>query len=275
MRSDILDYFYEIERFDRDVGSILAILEKAGELDNTIVVVTSDNGMPFPRAKTNLYDFGMRLPLAVRWPERAKGGRVIEDFVSFVDFAPTFLEAAGVQAPEKMTGRSLMPLLTSERSGRVDPARDHAILARERHTIRREGSVGYPMRAIRTHEVLYVSNVEPNRWPAGDPPAYGDIDGSPTKDYLIRNRDNPDVRRPLRDSLAQKDPRWSFTTWPSQQSQTSNVAGRDAYAAVEAKLKAKLDRRLLETLRPESLGRAGDVGVGALLRQGRAAAYLR
>ena len=253
VRSDMLDYFFEIERFDRDVGSILAALEKAGELDNTIVVITSDNGMPFPRAKTNLYDHGTRLPLAIRWPERVKGGRVIEDFVSFVDFAPTFLEAAGVPAPEQMTGRGLLPLLTSDRSGRIDGERDHVILARERHTIRREGQVGYPMRAIRTHDSLFVRNLEPDRWPAGDPPLYGDIDASPTKDFLIRNRENPRVRRLFELACAKRPPAelydMSFAT-----DQTANVAGRVSYSSIEGELSARLDRRLLETRDPRALG---------------------
>ena len=101
VRSDILDYFFEIERFDRELGAILERLERAGELDNTLVIVTSDNGMPFPRAKANLYDYGARMPLAVRWPERVRGGRVVDDFIGFADYAPTILEAAGVERSPK------------------------------------------------------------------------------------------------------------------------------------------------------------------------------
>ena len=70
IRGDILDYCAEIDWFDRQLGEMLAMLEKAGELDRTLVVVTSDNGMPFPRAKANLYDWGVRMPLAMRWPGR-------------------------------------------------------------------------------------------------------------------------------------------------------------------------------------------------------------
>ena len=70
VRNDMLDYYFEVERFDRECGQIIAILEKAGELDNTIIVMTSDNGMPFPRAKANVYDYGTRMPLAIRWPEK-------------------------------------------------------------------------------------------------------------------------------------------------------------------------------------------------------------
>ena len=82
VRSDLLDYFYEVERFDRDLGLILAALERAGELDNTIVIVTSDNGLPFPRAKATVYDGGVRVPLAIRWPGVAKPGTTVDALVS-------------------------------------------------------------------------------------------------------------------------------------------------------------------------------------------------
>ena len=68
VRGDFLDYYMEIERFDRKVGSALELLQEEGRLQNTLVVVTSDHGMPFPRAKASLYDYGSRAPLALRWP---------------------------------------------------------------------------------------------------------------------------------------------------------------------------------------------------------------
>jgi len=98
VRSDLLDYLVEIEWFDQHLGRMLDLLEAAGELENTLVVVTSDNGMPFPRAKANLYEYGTHAPLAICWPARVKGGRVVNDLISFVDFAPTFLEAAGLHS---------------------------------------------------------------------------------------------------------------------------------------------------------------------------------
>ena len=120
VRDEILDYYYEIQHFDAHLARMLDKLEELGELDNTIVVVTSDNGMPFVRTKTTLYDGGVRMPLAIRWGERAPAGRTIDDFVSHADFAATFLEAAGVEAPATVTGRSLLPLLETERDGRVE-----------------------------------------------------------------------------------------------------------------------------------------------------------
>ncbi|MHC4620585.1 MAG: sulfatase-like hydrolase/transferase, partial [Planctomycetota bacterium] len=111
IRSDILDYYLEIEWYDQHLGRMIKLLKDMGELDNTLVVVTSDNGMPFPRAKANLYDLGVRMPLAVRWGGRVRGGRVVDDFISLTDLAPTFLEAAGLQVPAQMTGRSLVDIL--------------------------------------------------------------------------------------------------------------------------------------------------------------------
>ena len=95
VRTDICDYYWEVQRFDREVGELLKLLEENGELDSTLVVISGDNGMPFPRCKSNLYDLGTHVPLALRWPARVRGDRVVEDFVSLSDLAPTFLEAAG------------------------------------------------------------------------------------------------------------------------------------------------------------------------------------
>jgi uncharacterized sulfatase len=192
VRSDILDYYYEIEWFDSHLASMLNDLEQLGELDNTLVVVTSDNGMPFPRAKTTLYDWGVRMPLAISWGDKIQGGRVVEDLVSHTDFAPTFLEAAGIAVPEEMTGRSLIPIFTSEKSGIVDPSRDRIFTATERHTWCRPNGATYPVRAIRTKEYLYMINYEPDRWPTGGPifvssnrTFHGDVDACPTKSFMV------------------------------------------------------------------------------------------
>lgn len=192
IRSDILDYYTEVEWFDRQLQRALRVLEDAGELDNTMVVVTSDNGMPFPRAKANLYDAGTHLPLAIRWGARAAPGRVVDDMVSHIDFASTFLEAAGLPPLPGSTGKSLAPLLVSGASRTIDPSRDHVVTAFERHTLCRPDNATYPMRALRTRDYLYIRNFEPDRWPTGGPDfvsnigtLHGDIDASPTKSFLM------------------------------------------------------------------------------------------
>jgi N-sulfoglucosamine sulfohydrolase len=192
VKSDILDYYYEIEWFDSHLASMLKKLEDIGELDNTIVVVTSDNGMPFPRAKTTLYDWGTHMPLSIRWGDKVKGGRIVNDFVSHTDFAPTFLEAAGVAVPNEMTGKSLFPILFSEKDGMVETSRDRVFAATERHTWCRPHGATYPIRAIRTQDFLYIRNFEPDRWPTGGPSFWssnrtyhGDVDACPTKTFMV------------------------------------------------------------------------------------------
>jgi uncharacterized sulfatase len=249
VRSDILDYYFEIERFDRDVGAMLKLFDDAGQLDNTLVVVTSDNGFPFPRGKATCYEAGTRMPLAIRWPARVKSNRVVEDCVSLTDLTPTFLEAAGLKPPPEMTGHSLLSLLTSERSGQVDPARDKVFFGRERHANVRAGDLSYPIRAIRTADFLHLRNFEPDRWPAGDPPLYGNvdehlsIDGSPSKQAVIEHGDKPEVKR-LFDLTFGKRPAEELYDLSKDPWQMINVAVDAQYFDRKTKLRAEVDRYL-------------------------------
>src|SRR5262245_59874429 len=178
VRGDLLDYCVEIEWFDRQLGRMLKALEEAGELANTLVIVTADNGMSFPRAKANLYEYGIHVPLAICWPRRVPGGRVVGDLVGFVDLTATILDAAGVRhasAPQgeaTPVGKSLLNILTTDRQGLVDPSRSMVFSGRERHSSARPANAGYPCRALRTHDYLYIKNFHPERWPAGDPREY-------------------------------------------------------------------------------------------------------
>ena len=191
VRSDILDYYSEIEWLDQQLARALTVLENTGELDNTLIVLTSDNGMPFPRAKVNLYDRGVHMPLAMRWGSRSRGARTIDDIVQHIDFAPTFLQAAGLPIPPGMPGRSLLPLLQSGRGGTIDPTRDAAFTAMERHVMARPDGATYPMRSIRTRDYLYIRNFAPDRWPTGgeflssNRTTHGDVDGAPIRDFLL------------------------------------------------------------------------------------------
>ena len=264
VRSDILDYGLAIDWFDQHLGKIIRILEDIGELDNTLIVVTSDNGMPFPRAKATLYDYGTRMPLAVRWANKVKPGRVVEDFVSLVDFAPTFLEAASLPIPSEMTGKSLMKVLTSSESGQVYPSRDYAVFGIERHFPGgRAESTGYPMRAIRTKEYLYIKNYYPDRnpvgdhpgliWPADDPVGgYGDIDGGPTKTYIWEHC--KEYAELFRLTFAKRAAEELYDVRKDPYN-LNNLANDQSYADVKNKLAAKLSSRLLETKDPRSVGK--------------------
>ncbi len=259
-RGEILDYGIEIEHFDTHVGRVLATLEKAGELDNTVVIVTSDHGNPLPRSKCNLYDGGLRVPFAVRWPEKIPAGRKVDDFISLADMAPTLLEIAGVPVPEVMSARSFWNVLQSSAQGLVDRTRDFVTGGFERHTPARRDGVGYPMRMIRTHKYQYIRNYEPDRWPAGDPDynsvpqgLFGDVDRGETKAYLIDHARDPEVlpyylmafgRRPAEELYdMEKDPE-----------QLHNVADEQEYAAVKDDLARRLRAYLDKTGDPRMKG---------------------
>ena len=257
VRSDLCDYYWEVQRFDRETGEMLDLLEGKGELDNTLVVMSGDNGLPFPRCKSNLYDTGAHAPLAVRWPAKAKGGRIVDDFVSLCDLAPTFLEAAGLEALPGMTAHSFLNELTSGKSGQVDPTRDHVLIGKERHTpAQQDTTEGYPCRAIRTRDFLYIRNFKPQLWPAGSPEAYRDIDGSPTKTFMMRNRTDPKVE-PLFDLAFGKRPAEELFDLRKDPGQLRNVAADPAYAAAKRKLADQLMAELKATEDPRVLGKGG------------------
>jgi len=143
VREDVCDYLGECLAVDAGLGLLLKRVEEMGELDNTLVVVSGDHGIPgFPRGKCNLYDLGCEVALAVRWPGRVPEGRTVDDLVNLMDLAQTFLEVGGAQAPECMEGRSLVSLLESAESGQVDPKRTFVVTGRERHVGRaRDGNL--------------------------------------------------------------------------------------------------------------------------------------
>ena len=254
VRSDILDYYLEAQRFDHEVGQLLKLLEAFGQLDNTIVVMTGDNGWPFPRAKANLHDSGTRQPLAVRWPAKVKGGRALDDFVSLTDLAPTFLEAAGLKPLAEMTGRSFLGLLTG---GERPSGRDRVFLERERHANVRKGDLSYPVRAVRTKEFLYVRNLRPERWPGGDPEyykavgAFGDCDGSPTKDLILKMRNDSNTARFFELAFAKRpaEELYDLSTDPHQ---LVNVAAQPEFGPAKRRLRESLDRWTKETADPRA-----------------------
>jgi arylsulfatase A-like enzyme len=200
VRIDMLDYAFAAEHVDRHLGRMIAELENRGLLDSTLIIVTGDHGMPFPRVKGYAYHDSNHVPLAVRLPRGAgHRGRVVEDFVDFTDIAPTILDLAGIDPArsgmQAFSGRSWRPIFESARSGRVEPGRDHVLVGKERTDVGRPHDWGYPIRGILTAEALYLVNHEPSRWPAGNPETgYLDTDGSPTKTLILergrRDRDD-------------------------------------------------------------------------------------
>jgi N-sulfoglucosamine sulfohydrolase len=259
VRIDLLDYAFEIEHFDVHLQRMLALLEERNLLDNTLVVVTADNGMPFPHAKGQEYEYSNHLPLAMMWKRGIRNpGRKVDDFVSFIDFAPTFLELASV-APEPagmqpITGRSLTEILRSARSGRCIAHRDHVLIGKERHDVGRPNDVGYPIRGIVTDGFLYLCNFEPERWPAGDPvTGYLNTDGSPTKTVCLRARHATETRRYWA---------WSFGKRPGEELYDiakdpdclDNLADRSESQQRKASLREQLFSELRAQADPRLLG---------------------
>ena len=255
VRSDILDYYWHVQQFDAELAALLETLDASGRTANTLVVVTSDNGMPFPYAKTNLYDAGTRVPLAIRWPGVVKPGRKTDELVSLTDIAPTFLEAAGIEPLKCMTGRSLMDILTD----RASKPRETVFTERERHTIGRVGRQSYPMRAVRTHEFLYIRNLRPHLWPMGDPRTtvldrtFADIDESPTKRFILENRHRPEIA-PFFERCFLKRPEEELFDLKKDPWQLTNVVGKPEYEAARKKMRAALDKWMQQTDDPRAKG---------------------
>lgn len=258
VQSDLADYGREVAWFDEQLGRILSALEEAGELERTIVLVTSDNGMPFPRVKGHVYEDACHLPLAVRWPGVVKPGRVVDDFASMVDLAPTFLDVAGAaDASTAMTGRSLLAILRSDHSGQVDAARDHVLLGRERTDVGRPGDAGYPVRSIRTAEYFYAHNYQPDRWPAGNPETgYPDIDNSPTKSRVLELKKSGETR--YYDLAMAKRGAEELYDLRSDPDCLTNLAADPKYADIKARLRSQMERELTDQHDPRLLGH-GDV----------------
>ena len=201
VREDLCDYLGEVQAFDAGIGVLLDELQRIGELDSTLIVVSGDHGIPgFPRGKCNLYDYGVHVSLAIRWAGKTPAGRTVDDFVNLMDLAPTFLEAAGIEPPDVMTGRSLVGVLTSTQQGQVDATRDFVVVGRERHVAAaRTGNLPYPQRAIRTEKFLYIRNFKPERWPMGVGPMSSTlvaVAAQAARSSAENARDSPEGLRP-------------------------------------------------------------------------------
>ena len=260
VRQDLLDYYYEIAWFDIQVGEVVDYLRERGELDNTIFIVTSDNGMAFPRAKSNLYDYGSQLPLVISGTEFANGVKRT-DFITLKDLAPTILEMAGIEVPLAMNGSSLLPLLYDLKNGRTDPTRDHVVMGKELHAWCHPNGEINPVRGIRTDQYLYIQNLKPDMWPAGHPdPRYawdlmpfGDVDGGPTKDFVIEQSGTEEGRY-FFDLAFGKRPAEELYEISSDPYQLTNLAFKPGFQEIKKALSKQMRDYLLRTGDPRILG---------------------
>ncbi len=254
VRMDILDYYCEIERFDRLVGRLLDQLDQSGRAANTIVVVTSDHGMPFARGKANLYDLGTRVPLAIRWPSRVSAGRTVDQFVSLTDLAPTFLEAAGLNVSPGMTGRSLHKLLLSGPDGTIDAEGDKVFFGKEMGVGALYGTNrlhGLPNRGIRTHQFLYIRNYDIDSMPG-----FNAVQGGPATEIMVREKDrDPEIARHYALCYG-KRPEEELYDCLQDPYQMQNLADHSSYADTKKRLRAELEKYLIATNDPRIAGRS-------------------
>ena len=260
IREDLVDYAVEVEHVDTHLGRALAELERRGELANTVVVVTSDHGMPFPRVKGQIYEWGFHLPLAVMGPGVHAGAdgpdngdavRTVDDFINVRDFAPTFLELANLPRPDSFTGTSMIDLLKSPEGGKLREGADEMLVGKERHDVGRPDDVGYPVRAIRTPDYLYIRNFTPDRWPAGNPETgYRNVDDSPTKSLLLRTFD-PYYRL----SFGKRPPEELYAL-PADRDNLTNLAEDPAHRGAKTRLRNRMYELLEAEGDPRVTGRA-------------------
>lgn len=276
VREDVNDYLGEIQALDASMGVLLAELKRINQLDQTLIIVSGDHGFPgMPRGKCNLYDFGTRVSLAIRYPKAFPGNRVVQDFVSLPDLAPTLVELAGMKPPDVMTAQSLLSILRSDKSGQVDPDRNYVLIGRERHVGKaRPDNLPYPQRALHTSEFLYIKNFQSDRWPMGIAPGYGlpegemagtedltenthaafaDMDASPTKAWLIEHRNEPSVA-PLFEMAFGLRPEVELYDLRVDPHQMKNVAEDPQYEATRKSLDQQLMKRLQSSGDPRVTG---------------------
>jgi len=211
IRDDLLDYALEIERFDKDCGKMLKILEKNNLNNDTIIIITSDNGMAFPYAKANCTEYGIHMPLAISWKSKIPTNQTYEQLVSFIDITATIHEAMSIKAPKKfpLMGKSFLNVISE---GGIPTTNNNSQIfaGRERHSSSRYNSLGYPQRCIRTDNFLFIKNFRPERWPAGpgqkfsgkpgsrlgpEHGGYHDIDACPSLDFMIAQQKDPKIAK--------------------------------------------------------------------------------
>ncbi|MDX1285558.1 MAG: sulfatase-like hydrolase/transferase, partial [Draconibacterium sp.] len=286
IRMDLLDYAYEIEWFDGHLVKMIDHLKETGELENTIIIVTSDNGMQFPYAIANCYEYGIHVPMAISWPEKIKKGRTSNDLINLADLAPTLLEITNNQtrAMQPITSKSFTNILISDKNGLVDSDRDAIYTGRERHSSARWMNLGYPQRAIRTKDFLYIRNYYPERWPAGAPQrlnpenpdeldfmhglnedgkyvggVYCDIDdGGVSKTFLIENLNNPEIKPYFDLAMAKRSGEELFSI-KNDPFTINNLAQKQEYDEDLKFMRNKLNHFLKETKDPRVVGPVPDI----------------
>ena len=226
-RDDLASYYNEIARFDYYVGEVVREIERQGIAENTLIMVMADNGRPFPRCKTRVYDSGMQTPLVVKWPAGIKeAGTVSNSLVSAVDIAPTLLEAAGLPALDAFQGRSFLRLFTDP----DQPFRKYVYAERNWHDYEAHE------RMVRSRDFLYVLNARPG-FPNGGP---ADSKRSASQSDLNTARDSGWLTAAQADVFLAPRPREELFFVHEDPMQLLNVASMPQYRVVLSDLRNEL-----------------------------------
>ena len=258
-RNDMLDYAFEISHFDSHLLKMISMLEEAGELDNTIIIVTADNGMAFPRRKGFAYEHSTHLPMAIMWPDGiVSAGRRDSSFVDMTDIAPTLLALAGIEAEDagmSPAGEDFLDILSDSRR----KERPYLLFGQERHDYGRPKNQGYPIRSILCDGYLYMYNFKPWLWPACDPETgYLNTDGSPVKTQILNQRRSNPSDTLLWNLSFGKKPQEELYHIESDEECLVNLASDPAYSEIKKKLHDILFKELKEMNDPR-LGPDGDI----------------
>ncbi len=226
VRRDLAEYYQASSRADAALGHLLDLLEKTGHAEDTLVIFISDNGPPFPGAKTTLYEPGVHLPCVIRLPGKDRKPSVCNAMMTWADITPTLLEVAGAKAPYPLHGRSLLPVLSEE-----NPAGwDEVYLSHTFHEV----TMYYPMRVIRTRRYKLILNLAHEL----SYPFASDIFGSPTWQSILKSGAKMLGARSTQAFLHR--PRWELYDLQKDPNEVHNLAEDPDHAAALADLRGRL-----------------------------------
>jgi len=228
VRTDLTDYYESVSRLDSGVGLLMQELKSAGREHDTLVIYVSDNGIPFPGAKTTLYDAGIWLPLIVVSPDLQRRGTTNDALVSWVDLAPTILDWAGAKGPAsyQLPGHSLLPILGEEHPR----GWDEVYASHTLHAI----NMYYPMRAVRTRGYKYILNLAPQL----PYPQASDILGSPSWKAIAARKPEKMGQRAIKAYFER--PAEELYDLEKDPNELRNVAADSAYSASLKEMQGKM-----------------------------------
>ena len=228
VRKDFAMYYDEIARMDGVIGDVLAELDRQQTAKNTVVVFLSDNGRPFPRCKTTVYDSGIQTPLIVRWPGHVPAGSETEALVSSIDVAATLCELAGAPIPKTFQGQSFAAVLS-------DPSAEHRDAVFAEHNWHDYES---RQRAVRTKQFKYIRDFYPDL--PGTPPA--DAVRSPTYREMQRLRESGELTAEHREIFETPRPPEELYDVTRDPYELNNLADNPAYAEILKTMRARLNQ---------------------------------